>query len=203
MIDSDFRPPDTELAAALEYYQSLFSILLSSRGIIPETVTSIKERDCKIVLEAESDEDDGAIDVPHNLSDLINEIYSLSPIDPLFFKRVLLTDSAAMFEYKLGKFDGDWCEDGDFIFNKIVSPGLAINRQLYFDLKRGSIAVGIRYTHEPIYYEKAGGYEDSTVWASRKLPGQIAQDFAPFLQDVEGRLNSRISIYRGSEDDLF
>lgn len=61
------NPQSPQELATRENYREVFLNVMASRGLTREMTTAILQANCTPVLEAENNDEDGGIDLPHTL----------------------------------------------------------------------------------------------------------------------------------------
>lgn len=192
MAQESPRPPQ-ELVSG-ENYRRAFANILEARGL---SVTAIEKANCSPFLEAETDEIDGAINLPPVLEKALFAHYEgvrapRGDNKPVLVRRVKLGHINGIIEIepKLVNYSkGPKHED----YITITEGGIAVNPEIYFLFEEG------KYCLELVNVDTKGSIiHDSEGQEWYDLTPDMMDAFAGFLSELNQRQESGVSIYKNS-----
>lgn len=190
-----FSPEFFENVRTREEYARAFEAAFQERGIGPEVLTSIKEAGFVPTLEAESDEDDGPIDLPDDVRRVIDDQFASTPI---LVTRVILSESNALVEVVPRMINAS---RGGGILVGVQAQQMAVFPDIVFDFIKMEQHSWRFDPSKPSIIKIGDTLADSTEHVVESVPGSLLGDFTSLIYTLAGRESSKLVVQRKSDDD--
>lgn len=192
------NPYSPQELATRENYREAFFKVMASRGLTQDSILFIKQANCVPILEAECDDEDGAIIIPHTLKTAFFAPYEgiSSPEgdpQPVYVRNVMLGPSEGKIEIepKLIEYTSGPKTEGFVTVAGAASGGRVVSSEITFDLDQG------KYFVEVDRIDAQGriiGQE--SIVEEHKLTPNMMDDLTSLLVNLNDRQRSRVSIYK-------